>query len=88
MHTLRDNTQGEVFDYTYLMSCLAKYKSPRSKVTQLLLAGDIIRVKKGLYVFGQKHRHSVISLESIANQVLVPDVTYIGDSLFEQEIDD
>lgn len=72
MHTLRDNTQGEVFDYTYLMSCLAKYKSPRSKVTQLLLAGDIIRVKKGLYVFGQKHRHSVISLESIANQVYGP----------------
>lgn len=27
-------------------------------------------------------------LEDIANRVLVPDVSYVGDSLFTQEIDD
>lgn len=72
MNVLREHIQGEVFDYTYLMDCLSVYKSPRSKVTTLLRSGDIIRVKKGLYVFGQRHRRSVISLESIANQVFGP----------------
>jgi len=72
MNILRDRIKGEVFDYTYLMDCLAAYSSPRSKVTCLLRAEDIIRVKKGLYVFGARHRHSLISLESVANQVFGP----------------
>jgi predicted transcriptional regulator of viral defense system len=72
MNTIRDHIKGEVFDYTYLMSCLAEYNSPRSKITHLLKSGDIIRVKKGIYVFGQRHRRSVISLESVANHLYGP----------------
>lgn len=72
MNILRNNIQVEVFDYNYLMDCLVDYKSPRSKVTHLLRNEDILRVKKGLYVFGQAHRRSVINPESIANQIYGP----------------
>jgi hypothetical protein len=72
MNILRDHAKGEIFDYAYLMDCLADYSSPRSKVTHLLRREDIIRVRKGLYVFGARDRHSMISLESVANQVFGP----------------
>lgn len=72
MNILRERVKGEIFDYTSLMDCLAAYNSPRSKVTHLLRSGDIIRVKKGLYVFGAKHRRSLLSLESVANQIFGP----------------
>jgi predicted transcriptional regulator of viral defense system len=40
------------FDYLYLMNELKDFASPRDKVTQLLKSGDIIRIKKGLYLPG------------------------------------
>lgn len=54
------------------MECLAEYRSPRSKVTHLLRNGDIIRVRKGLYVFGPEHRRSPVSLELLANLIYGP----------------
>ncbi|MEI8365351.1 MAG: hypothetical protein WCF65_02940 [Parachlamydiaceae bacterium] len=72
MNFLRDQTQEESFDYSFLMSCLSQYKSPRSKVTHLLRSGEVIRVKKGLYVFGEKQRRSMLSLEILANQIYGP----------------
>lgn len=40
------------FDYGILLNLLKKYKNPRSKISSLLRAGLIVRVKKGLYVLG------------------------------------
>ena len=54
------------------MNCLSSYKSPRSKITQLLRSGDLIRIKKGLYIFGPKQRHALVSLEVLANQIYGP----------------
>lgn len=72
MNILRDRARGESFDYPFLMDCLSEYKSPRSKITHLLRSGEIIRIKKGLYVFGLKHRRSMLSLEILANQIYGP----------------
>jgi hypothetical protein len=49
---LRRNIETEEFDYNSLKSNLSGYSAPRDKITTLLKAGDIIRVKKRLYVFG------------------------------------
>lgn len=38
------------FDYNYLMWMLASYRQPWAKIGNLLRDGDIIRVKKGIYV--------------------------------------
>lgn len=38
------------FDYTYLIDRLKEYAYPRDKITQLLRKGEIIRVRKGLYI--------------------------------------
>ncbi len=72
MSVLRDKVQGESFDYTTLMETLREYSSPRSKVTQMLRNKEIIRVKKGIYIFGQKYRNSIVSLEILANQIYGP----------------
>ena len=72
MFNLRENVPGESFDYTVLMNALSEYHSPRSKVTQMLRSHEIIRIKKGLYVFGPKYRRSLMSLEILANQIYGP----------------
>lgn len=38
------------FDYNFLMSLLSPYRQPWSKIRQMLRKGEIIRVKKGIYV--------------------------------------
>jgi len=40
------------FDYTYLFDQLKNYHFPRNKIQSLIKKGDIIRIKKGLYVRG------------------------------------
>ncbi|MBF0316448.1 MAG: nucleotidyl transferase AbiEii/AbiGii toxin family protein [Oligoflexia bacterium] len=44
-----------MFDYWYLTGFLRNYKGTREKITQLQKEGEIIRVKKGLYVLGEHH---------------------------------
>ena len=43
------------FDYNLLLHVLKEYKKPRDKIRGLLRNGDIIRVKKGLYVLGKEY---------------------------------
>lgn len=68
----RRQVQGEVFDYQLLANYLKDLKKPRDKVSSLLIEGKIVRVKKGLYVFGEDWRRSLLSLEMIANLVYGP----------------
>lgn len=62
----------EVFDYQLLASYLVNLKKPRDKVSALITEGKIVRVKKGLYVFGEDWRRAPLSLEVIANLVCGP----------------
>jgi predicted transcriptional regulator of viral defense system len=72
MRDLRRLIGREEFDYQALMAALSEYASPRDRVTALLRRGEIIRVKKGLYVFGDELRRRPFSRELLANLVYGP----------------
>ena len=70
--TVRRQIQAEEFDFQSLLDSLQGYARPRDKITGLLRRGDIIRVKKGLYVFGEKYRQRPYSRELLANLIYGP----------------
>jgi hypothetical protein len=72
MRNLRHHIGREEFDYPALMAALSGYANPREKVTALLRRGDVIRVKKGLYVFGRELRRRPYSRELLANLIYGP----------------
>lgn len=64
---------GNEFDYLALMHALRDYKRPRDKVSKLLRRGDIIRLKKGIYILGKRWRHGTdINREILANLLYGP----------------
>ena len=69
---IRNQIDTEEFDYLILTSCLKTYKQPRDKITHLLRKEEIIRVKKGLYVFGTAYQRRPISLEVLSNLIYGP----------------
>lgn len=69
---LRKRIGREEFDYPALMAALGEYANPRDKVTALLRRGVILRVKKGLYVFGDDYRRRPYSRELLANLIYGP----------------
>ncbi len=72
MRDLRASVPYEEFDYQVLMDALRGYKKPRDKITQLLAKQEIIRIKKGLYVFGKPWQQQTISLEILGNLIYGP----------------
>jgi len=71
-YDIRRTIGTDVFDYQQLMDCLAAYSKPRDKIRSLIRAGEIIRVKKGIYVFGENYRRGPWSLEILANLIYGP----------------
>ena len=69
---LRRQIAGEEFDYQALLDVLRGYERPRDKITDLLRQGAIIRVKKGIYVFGERYTRRPYSREVLANMVYGP----------------
>ena len=69
---IRQNVSGEVFDYQVLLEALAGYRKPRDKITRLLTSGAIVRVKKGLYCFGEAFRKEPLCREYLANLIYGP----------------
>jgi predicted transcriptional regulator of viral defense system len=70
--SLRHRIPHEEFDYQVLLDALSGYLRPRSKITALLRNGVIVRVKKGLYVFGKEERRKPLCPELLANLVYGP----------------
>lgn len=62
----------EEFDYQTLLDVLRNYSRPRDKITDLIRKGIIIRVKKGLYVLGDRFRTRPFSKELLANLIFGP----------------
>lgn len=60
------------FDYQSLVTALADYARPRAKIADLLAKEIIIRVKKGLYVYGSDYRRKPYSREILANLIYGP----------------
>ena len=81
MATLRQQIDREEFDYPALMDALSSYANPRSKVTALLRSGEIIRVKEGLYVFGDDLRRRPYSRLVLANLVYGPSMVSLDSAL-------
>jgi len=69
---LRNCILTEEFDYGSLKQALSAYKNPRVKINDLLKKGHIIRVKKGLYVFGPELARGPYVKESLANLIYGP----------------
>ena len=69
---LRGRIEGEEFDYQALLDSLKQYERPRDKITNLLRQKAIIRVKKGIYVFGPKYARRPFSREILANMIYGP----------------
>lgn len=69
---IRKTVDREEFDYQVLTTCLKDYSRPRDKITDLLRERQIIRVKKGLYIFGPDYRRRPYSREILANLIYGP----------------
>ena len=69
---IRQQIEREVFDYQILLQCLSGYAKPRDKIRSLLNSGDVIRVRKGLYVFGEAFRRRPVNRELLANLIYGP----------------
>ena len=69
---IRQHINRDVFDYQQLTDCLASLRKPRDKIRRLLAKGDIIRIKKGLYVFGEVFRRGPLCRELLANLIYGP----------------
>ena len=69
---IRNKISQEEFDYQTLLVCLKNYARPRDKISSLLNKGFIIRIKKGLYIFGEAYRRRPYSLEILANLIYGP----------------
>jgi len=72
MEGLRAKIAGEEFDYHALLDGLREYDRPRDKITSLLRQGAIVRVKKGIYIFGARYKRRPFSTEILANMICGP----------------
>jgi predicted transcriptional regulator of viral defense system len=69
---LRRRIDREVFDYRQVTDCLRDYAKPRDKIGSLLASGFLVRVRKGLYVFGETWRRQPVAREALANLIYGP----------------
>jgi predicted transcriptional regulator of viral defense system len=81
MKNLRQRIGREEFDYPALMGALSGYANPRDRVTAMLGSGAVIRVKKGLYVFGRDLRRRPYSRELLANLIYGPSFVSLDTAL-------
>ncbi|MDQ2993682.1 MAG: hypothetical protein M3R00_01875 [Pseudomonadota bacterium] len=66
---VRSTAITEEIDYNLLMGCLKEFSAPRDVITRMLQTGELIRVKKGIYVFGKDYAKRPYSLEVLANMI-------------------
>jgi hypothetical protein len=62
----------EEFDYQTLLDSIRGYAQPRMKISSLLAKGIIVRVKKGLYIYGESQRRRPFCRELLANLIYGP----------------
>jgi hypothetical protein len=69
---LRKIAGREEIDYQFLLSALSEYSHPRDKISNWIKSGELIRIKKGLYVFGKHISLIPFSHEILANLIYGP----------------
>lgn len=60
------------FCHGALLSLLKDYKRPNDKISHLLAEGDILKIKKGLYVLSGEYRTAPVSTPLLANLIYGP----------------
>jgi predicted transcriptional regulator of viral defense system len=80
---LRKQIKSEVFDYQLLESFYKNLKKPRDKILSLVSEGKIVRIKKGLYIFGEEWQAHPLYLEMIANLLYGPSCVSFEYALFQ-----
>ena len=78
---IRDRVPQEIFDYQVLLDCLRSYRKPRDAIQRLVAAGDIIRIRKGLYAFAAPFRRQPIMREQLANLMYGPSYVSLDSAL-------
>lgn len=68
--------------YQAVEDVLGDYKFPKNKVSSLEKAGELIRLKKGLYVVSPEISNQKISLELIANHIYGPSYVSMESALW------
>lgn len=71
---IRLRIEQDLFDSVQLMHCLANYRKPRDVISLLIKKGQIIRIRKGLFCFGELWQRNPISREMLANLIYGPSV--------------
>ena len=71
---LRDHIETDYFDYTQLMDVLSIYKKPRDVVTILMKKGNIIRIRKGFYIFSEFWRRNPYEPAALSSLIYGPSV--------------
>lgn len=68
-------------DYATLVGLLGNYKSPKDKIAAMEQKGELIRVKKGLYIVAQSQGSAFVSRELIANHLYGPSYVSLESAL-------
>lgn len=68
-------------DFAVLATVLNEYKSPKNKVSAMEKSGDLIRLKKGLFVVSSEVSGQNISRELVANHLYGPSYVSLESAL-------
>ena len=64
------NTNAPIYmDYLFIMDSLRQYASPKAKLTSMIKSGEIVKVKRGIYI---NPGNSAVSLKTLANKIYGP----------------
>lgn len=68
-------------DFAVLATFLSNYKSPKNKVAAMEKSGDLIRLKKGLFVVSPEVSNQTLSRELVANHLYGPSYVSLESAL-------
>jgi hypothetical protein len=60
------------FNHGALTPLMTGYRRPNDKIASLLAGGDLVQLRRGLYVLGAEHRAVPVSLPVVANVLFGP----------------
>jgi hypothetical protein len=69
---MRRAAGSDILDYQQVVSLLGRYAKPRDRISAMLDKGELVRVRKGLYVVGDVYRREPVALGQLANLVYGP----------------
>jgi predicted transcriptional regulator of viral defense system len=70
---IRNQIPVSVFTHDYIASILSPYvNNVNAKISYMVKKGELLRLKKGVYIFGEEYRKNPIDIICIANLLYAP----------------